>query len=62
MGGWKTKCKTRVRLGGGKVQLRGGAKCMRGIRTRIEGVVLYFLVISYQLIICRYALIDTLND
>ena len=44
MGGWKTS----VRLGGGKVQLRGGAKCMRGIRTRIEGVVGYFLSISYS--------------
>ena len=50
MGGWKTKCKTRVRLGGGKVQLRVGAKCMRGIRTRIEGVVgsFYRLVINFN--------------
>ena len=51
-----------VRLGGGKVQLKGGARCMRGIRTRIEGVVLYFLVIFYRLIIYMYARICTLND
>lgn len=36
-----------VRLGGGKVQLRGGARCMRGIRTIGEGVVGSF----YRLVI-----------
>lgn len=45
-----------------KCDLRWRSRWIRGIRTTGEGVVLYFLVIFYRLIIYMYARIGTLND
>lgn len=42
--------------------LKCKSEWIRGIRTTGEGVVLYFLVIFYRLIIYMYARIGTLND